>query len=220
MLPNGQNPRRLHLWAADLFLHNPTTNTWTEAATKQDGDRSDEESWVKPFPTEAFSLYSIFSSIATGVSRSAQKYIPLYESVGQAGNPSPTSSGNPLQLSSDSAGDELGPALALARWPGDSVWLDRKPRPSTTTRPIPGRGRYPEQFDRFGRSWRSAAHWNCADCRFALRHPTPWGNFAFPPPTNIYEFNPTTGVYTDVTPTRRQSRSRKRLLDDHARSAA
>ena len=197
VLPNGQILGG-YILGPQTYFYNPTTNTWTEAATKQDGDRSDEESWVK-LPDGSILSYSIFSSIGTGVSM-AQKYIPSTNQWVEAGTLT-DSSGNPLQMSSDSAGDELGPALLLPDGrvvqfgsTGNVAFYNYKTNTWTQGPSIPN--------DLIASDDPGAVLPNgnvlIAVSPFATDSQ---GNFGFPPPTTIYEFNPTTLTYTDVTPT-------------------
>ena len=197
VLPNGQVLAGF-IVGPQTFFYNPANNTWTQAATKQDNDQSDEESWVK-LPDGSILSYSIFASIGSGVSM-AQKYIPSSNQWVEAGTIT-DSSGNPVQLSSDSAGDELGPALLLPDGrviqfgsTGNTAFYDYRTNTWTQGPSIPN------DLIASDDSGGVLPNGNVliAVSPFATDSN---GNFAFPPPTTIYEFNPTTGSYTDVTPT-------------------
>ena len=98
-----------YLSGASTYIYNPVSNTWTQTGTKQNSDRSDEETWIK-LPNGNILSYSIFSSISSGTS-TAQQYVPSTNSWVSAGT-------LPVQLSSATVpGDnnfyEVGPGLLL-----------------------------------------------------------------------------------------------------------
>ncbi len=105
------------------YIYSPATNTWTPTAgSKVNGDRSDEETWLK-LPDGSILSYDIYSSISNGVFQ-AQRYIPSQDKWVNASNLSPTnppsllSDGPPppsaaLPSPGDGQGDELGPAFLL-----------------------------------------------------------------------------------------------------------
>ena len=103
VLPNG-NVLAGYLSGPQTYIYNPSNNTWSQAGTKLRSDRSDEETWVK-LPDGSILSYDIFASISSGVGH-AQRYIPSTNTWVDAGTV-------PVQLSSSSDGDELGPALLL-----------------------------------------------------------------------------------------------------------
>jgi hypothetical protein len=201
------------------FIYDPTSNSWSQASSKLRNDRSDEESWVK-LPDGSILSYDIFASESSGVGH-AQRYIPATNSWTDAGTlpfllssapPAPTAQvPNPEGLQQD----ELGPAVLLPD--GRAFFLGANGNtayytPSTNswtagpvmpTDPIAGK---------LGAGDSPAAMLPNGDVLIAASPvivPNPFGdvpnhadpNFhVFSPPTKIFEFNPTTGTYLDVTP--------------------
>src|SRR6185436_7097691 len=55
------------------FIYDPVANTWTQTGSKRNGDRSDEETWLK-LPDDSILSYDVFSS--TPGHGHAQRYIP------------------------------------------------------------------------------------------------------------------------------------------------
>jgi hypothetical protein len=101
-----------YIGGAQTYAYNPTTNTWTQKASKVNNDNSsDEESWVKLGNGDILS-YDIFNSINQGnVPGTAQLYNPATNTWTPTG---PV----PVQLTSaDVPGDpnffEVGPAILL-----------------------------------------------------------------------------------------------------------
>jgi hypothetical protein len=103
LLPNGKVLTG-YLAGPQTYIYDPGSKTWTFAANKLRGDRSDEEGWTK-LPDNSILSYDIFSSIATGKS-TAQRYIPSQNQWVDAGV-------LPVQLSSVAVGYELGPMVLL-----------------------------------------------------------------------------------------------------------
>jgi hypothetical protein len=103
MLPDGRVLMG-YLSGADTYIYDPASDSWSLAATKLRGDRSDEESWVK-LPDDSILSYDIFASIGSGVS-TAQRYVPSLNQWVDAGT-------LPVMLSSSSVGYEMGPATLL-----------------------------------------------------------------------------------------------------------
>ena len=68
------------------YIYNPTTNAWTQTASKLRGDSSDEETWIK-LPDGSILSYDIDGSINAGKFK-AQRYIPAQAITG-ASNSSP-----------------------------------------------------------------------------------------------------------------------------------
>ncbi len=105
-----------YVFSSYTAIYNPTTNTWTATAgSKVDGDRSDEEAWVKLPPVGSATdgdvlSYDVFYSASSGTFH-AQVYQP---STGTWIEASTLSSTNPPSLlSSSSVGSELGPGFLL-----------------------------------------------------------------------------------------------------------
>jgi uncharacterized repeat protein (TIGR01451 family) len=167
-----------YLSGPQTYIYDPVANSWSQAATKLDSDRSDEETWVK-LPDDSILTYDVFNT------SHAQRYIPSTNQWVETGTV-------PVALSSSAVGDELGPAFLLPD--GRVFYLGANGNtafytPSTdswTAGPvIPGGG---------GADDAPGAMLPNGDILFAADTPE------FHAPTKIYEFNPTTNVYTDVTP--------------------
>jgi hypothetical protein len=94
------------------YIYDPSTQTWGNAISKVQNDRSDEESWVK-LPDNSILTYDIFSSIANNQGE-AERYVPSQQQWVQTG---PV----PVQLSNNAIGQELGAALLLPD--GDAFFL-------------------------------------------------------------------------------------------------
>lgn len=88
------------LTTANTYIYNPNTNVWTTGATKLNGDRSDEEAWVKLGDGSILS-YNIFGTNP----QAAQRYYPATNTWVASGT-------SPVQLET-SSGKELGPGLRL-----------------------------------------------------------------------------------------------------------
>ncbi|HEV8001664.1 MAG TPA: kelch repeat-containing protein, partial [Planctomycetaceae bacterium] len=177
-------------------IYNPTTNTWSAAGTKVHNDRSDEEPWVK-LPNGDILAYDLFSSISDNKFE-AELYNPTTNSWSDA-------SSNTLPiLTTPSQGYELGPALVLPDGralftgatgltaffdPTTNSWTQGPTMPSVSINNVQTQltaGDAPGAILPNG------------DVLLALSPAVNGGNF--PGPTYIYDFNPVTGVYTNVTP--------------------
>jgi hypothetical protein len=98
ILPNG-NILAGYIGDGSTYIYNTTTNSWSFAATKVGGDRSDEETWVK------LTDGSILSYDVNINDNHAQRYLPSMNKWVDAGVV-------PVPLTSSPA-YELGPALLL-----------------------------------------------------------------------------------------------------------
>lgn len=176
-----------YYYGPETYVYDPASNSWTATGSKLRGDISDEESWVK-LPDDSILSYDIFSSIWTGTGH-AQRYVPSQGKWVDAGT-------LPVLLSSFDDGAELGPALLLPD--GRALFLGANGNSAFYTPPVnptdPG-------------SWEAGPpipnHLTSNDAPGAM---LPNGDVLFeasPPdagPTTIFEFNPVTNTYTDVTP--------------------
>ena len=201
VLPNG-NILAGYFNGPQTFIYNTTTNSWSTGATKLRNEPSDEESWVK-LPDGSVLSYDIFSSIASvgggsnGVSM-AQRYFPSTNTWQEAGTIT-DGSGNPVFLSSPTAGFELGPALLLPDGrvfqlgaTGSTAFYTPSTNSWTVGPSIPNAEIASDD---------PAAVLPNGDVLVAVSpFGTSQGSFSFPGPTNIYEYSPTTNVWTDVTP--------------------
>lgn len=181
VLPNG-NVLAGYIWGPQTSIYDPTTNTWSQGPTKLNNDRSDEETWVK-LPNGDFLSYSIYASVNSGSSQ-AQFYNPNTNTWSATGSV-------PVQLSS-SPEYELGPALLLPDGrvfqlgangntafytPSSNSWAAGPVIPNgLVAADVPG-AMLPNGDVLFAASQSSDSN-----------------------PTEIFEFNPTTNVYTNVTP--------------------
>lgn len=203
VLPDG------NIMVGDIFdngteIYDPTTNTWSAGATKVYDDRSDEEGWVK-LPNGDILTYDIFASIAANKFL-AEIYNPTTNTWSDA---STSANGQPLPLLSTAAtGYESGLGIMLpdgqAMWVGTNgnvVFYNYQTNSWTIgpSLPVVNIDGTPTQL-------------TVGDAPGAV---LPNGNVLmslspavdddnYPGPTYIYEFNPTTGVYTNATPTTSQ----------------
>ncbi len=184
-------------------IYNPTTNTWSAGGSKiRSNEDSDEESWVK-LPNGDILTYDIYSSISDNQFE-AELYNPTTNTWSDASNATSTL---PL-LSTAALGYELGAAVMLPNGNalftganGDTAYYN-----TTTglwsagpTMPVVTINSEPTQLT-MGDA--PAAVLPDGDVLMALSPAVTVvsGHETFPPPTYIYDLNPTTGVYTNVTP--------------------
>ena len=196
VLPNG-NVLVGNIFNNGTEIYNPTTNTWSAGGAKiRANERSDEESWVK-LPNGDILAYDLFSSIASGTGQ-AELYNPSTNSWSDA------STGTLPVLSSSAAGYEMGADVMLpngnALFTGANgltayynvaagTWSQGPTMPSVAINSVQTQltmGDAP------------AAVLPNGDVLMALSPAV--NNGSFPPPTDIYDFNPIDGVYTNVTP--------------------
>lgn len=200
VLPNG-NVLAGYFNDPRTFIYNPTTNTWTTnntaATRKLRGDPSDEESWVK-LPDGSILSYDIFSSIFTGIS-TAQRYIPSQNKWIDAGTIT-DGTGQPVVLSDPSVGFELGPAILLPDGrvfqlggTGNTAFYNSSTNTWTLGPNIPN-GLVATDNPA---AMLPNGHVLFAASPFATDSQ---GNFTFPEPTTVFEFDPIANTFTDVTP--------------------
>jgi hypothetical protein len=174
----------------ETYLYDPATNSWSPTGSKLRNDRSSEETWVK-LADDSILSYDIFSSIRSGAGL-AQRYVPSQGQWVDAG-------ALPDLLSSTSNDYEIGPALVLPD--GRAFFLGATGK---TTFYIP-----PTNAADPG-SWTAGPaipnNLIAADAPGAI---LPNGHVLFaagpahyknPSPTSIFEFDPATDTFTDVTP--------------------
>jgi hypothetical protein len=187
VLPNG-DVLAGYFYGPETYLYHPATDAWSATGSKLRGDWSDEESWVK-LPDDGILSYDIFSSIWTGTGH-AQRYIPSQGKWVDAGT-------LPFLLSTTDDGDELGPALLLPD--GRAFFLGANGNTAFYTPPAnsndPGTWTAgPPIPDQLTSDDEPGAMLPNGDVIFEA---SPAGEQA---PTKVYEFNPATNTYTDVTP--------------------
>ena len=96
MLPDG-TVLCGYLSGPQTYIYNPATNAWSQGPTKLDGDRSDEEAWVKMADGSILS-YDVFDS------QHAQRYVPSLKQWFEAGS---------VPVALENGLSELGPGLLL-----------------------------------------------------------------------------------------------------------
>jgi Bacterial pre-peptidase C-terminal domain/Dockerin type I domain len=180
----------------ETYFYNPTTNAWSQAGTKLRGDASDEETWVK-LPDGSILSYDIFASISTGVS-TAQRYIPSQNTWVDAGTIT-DGSGQPLFLSSPSIGYELGPALLLPD--GRVFQIGGTGATALYTPSTNSWSAGPSIPNAFIAADAPAAilpngHVVLAAAPFGTDGS---GNFDFPPPTELYDFDPIANTISQLS---------------------
>jgi hypothetical protein len=173
---------------AQTYIYNPSTNSWSSTGTKLRSDPSDEETWVK-LPDDSILSYDVWTE--SGGTGHGQRYVPSSGTWVDTGNV-------PTTLSGGSAfGFELGGAVRL---PDGRIWFlganshTAFYTPSTnswTAGPsIPNNGSAQLQ----GADDAPVAMLPNGKVLLAVDHPV------FNGPTNLYEFDPATNTYTNVTP--------------------
>jgi hypothetical protein len=177
-----------YLGGPQTFIYNPATNSWSPAGTKLRNDRSDEETWVK-LPDDSVLSYEVFTE-SGGVGH-AQRYIPSTNTWVDAGTvPTTLSGGNAF-------GFEMGGAVLL---PDGRVWFlganshtafyDPSTNSWAAGPSIPNNGSGQLQ----GADDAPAAMLPNGHVLLAVDHPL-FGN-----PLTVYEFDPATNTYANVTP--------------------
>ncbi len=185
VLPNGtilagyqQGPQ--------TYIYNPWTNTWTQTGSRLYNDPSSEESWVK-LPDGSILSYDVQGTNA----RAAQRYVPSSGTWVAAGT-------SPVELGSNGGGNivpELGPGLLLPD--GRALLLGASGNtayytPSTnswTAGPVIPNGL--GAFDAPGAVLPNGK---------VLLAASNIDGINFSGPTKIFELDPTTNTYADVTP--------------------
>jgi len=187
-------------------IYHPATDTWTTGGAKvHTSDVSDEEPWVKLANGDILT-YDLFSSI-TDNKFEAELYNPTTNMWSDA---STSSNGSALPLlTTPQQGYELGPALLLPDGralftgatgltvffnPSNNTWTLGPTMPSVMINGV---------LTQLTAGDTPAAILPNGDVVVALSPAVNFdssGNENFPPPTYIYDFNPTANVFTDITP--------------------
>jgi hypothetical protein len=164
------------------YIYDPASDSWTMAGTKLNADRSDEETWVK-LADDSILSYDVFNSLFGAHS---QRYIPSQDQWVDAGTV-------PVLLSSSTVGYELGPAFLLPD--GRAFYF--------------GATGHTAYYDLTTNSWTAGPdipNGLVADDDPAAMMPNGHILVAvdslplFTGPTVLYDFDPTTNTFTDVTP--------------------
>jgi hypothetical protein len=203
VLGNG-NVFALYFDGTNTYIYNPSTNTWTAGAQKLHNDFSGQEVMVK-LPDGSLLSYDLSGSLIPGVFH-AQRY---FWNTNQWVDESKVSATNPPQLlSSRTVGNAAGDAFLL---PDQQVWFiggngnSAYFTPSTdlwSAGPTLPSAMYNGVMTQFGATDNPGAMLPNGDVLVALSPVLPRvnGGFNAAPATHIYEFNPTTQTFTDVTP--------------------
>jgi hypothetical protein len=199
VLPNGQILAG-YISGPRTYLYDPATDSWSATGRKLRGDGSDEETWIK-LPDGSILSYDIYASISSGIGH-AQRYLPSQGQWVDAGTV-------PVPLSSAQNAYELGPAILLPDGrafflgaTGNTAFYTLPTNPSDpgswTAGPVIPNGLTTADAP--------AAMLPNGDVLFAAAPPvTPIPNtnpqlYDYPAPTTVFEFNPTTNTFTNVTP--------------------
>jgi hypothetical protein len=188
-----------------VYLYDPSANTWTPLPNKKlRQDSTAEEAWVK-LPDNSILSYDVHSSLSSGVFH-AQRYIPSMHQWTDASNVNATNPPQVLNSTTISDGDVSGFLLPDRRvmffgadgatafyTPSTNIWTAG---PSQPTVMINGVVTPTVATDNPG------AVLPNGDILIAL---SPLGgrvngHYTYPSPTYVYEFNPITQTFTDVTP--------------------
>jgi hypothetical protein len=184
MLPDGRVLTG-YFNSAQTYIFDPATNSWSYATNKLRNDNSDEETWVK-LPHNSILSYDVCVNDPAGCSRRhAQRYVPSSNTWVDAGNA-------PNNLTSSAIGYELGPAFRL---PDSRVF--QLGANSNTAFYYPSLNTWaagPTIPGGLGADDAPGAMLPNGNVLFAADTPK------FNGPTHIFEFNPNTNAYTDVTP--------------------
>jgi hypothetical protein len=173
-----------YLGGPQTYIYNPTTDTWTATGTKLRSDRSDEETWIK-LPDDSVLSYDVFGSTSTV--GHAQRYIPSTGTWVDAGN-------LPVVLSSSAVGSELGPGFLLPD--GRVFQLGANGNTAFYTPATNSWVAGPVIPNGLGCDDAPGAMLPNGKVLFAADHISP----LFTGPTSVFEFDPTTNTYTNVTP--------------------
>jgi hypothetical protein len=198
------------------YLYNPATNSWTNTAGSKlpasAGDASDEETWVK-LPDGSILSYSIFSSMNASTFQ-AQRYIPasqMWVNASTLNTSNPQSA--PLLLSDGPAatpleGAELGPAFLLPEngqviyfgANGNTAYYDPSSGIWTGGPAEPTRMMSNGTYVRLAATDDPGAVLPNGDILLTLSPLVTSPNFTQGTPAFVYEYNPVTQTFTDVTP--------------------
>jgi hypothetical protein len=209
VLPNGD------VLVGNIFdngteIYDPATNQWSNGPAKvHTSDQSDEESWVK-LPNGDILCYDNWSSITDGHGEA--------ELLVGTSNPATmhwvdASHGSLRFLSTNATGNELGPALlgvvggkalftgANGRTefydPGTNSWSKGPDMPIAL---LPGKLRGEKVEVQLTLGDGPGAVLPNGDDLLALSPPVVGATQTFPSPTFLYEYDPVTNVFTDVSP--------------------
>ncbi len=181
LLPDGRVLAG-YLSGPQTYIFDPASNNWSFAANKLRSDRSDEETWIK-LPDNSILTYEVFSQGTT--TSHAQRYIPSSNSWVDAGTV-------PILLSGSSVGNELGPAFLLPD--GRAFFLGATGHTAFYTPSSNTWAAGPDIPSGSGADDAPGAMMPNGKILFAADRPL------FNGPTTVFEFDPTSNTYTNVTP--------------------
>ncbi len=184
---------------SQTYIYHPSSNTWTQTGDMQFGDTSSEEDWVK-LPDGSILTYDISSSIASGVP-TAQRYVPAQHQWVSAGQ-------LPVVLSSARVGYELGAGVLLPD--GRAFYLGATGNTAFYTSPTVANptGSWtagPVLPRHLAAGDAPAAVLPSGDVLLALSpkiraNPVTGAHAFYPSHTRIFEYNPVSSRFTDLTP--------------------
>src|SRR6185437_7856652 len=157
------------------YIYDPSANTWSFAANKVLNDASDEETWIK-LPDDSILTYDVSNN------GHAQRFIPSQDQWVDAGNV-------PVTLS---AGSEIGPAFVLPD--GRAFFLGATGHTAFYTPATNTWTAGPDIPNGLVADDAPGAIMPNGDILLAA------DTGGYTGPTTIFEFNPTTNTYTNVTP--------------------
>ncbi len=181
VLQNGQILAG-YISGPQTYFYNPSTNSWSAAATKLNNDQSDEEGWVK-LANGTILSYDVFHSVNSGIS-TAQYYDPSANKWNATGNV-------PVLLSSSADGYELGPATLLQD--GRALFLGANGNSAIYTPSTNSWVAGPTIPNGQGADDAPGAELANGQFIFAADNPL------FHSPTHLYVFNPSTNAITQMT---------------------
>src|SRR5436190_9447283 len=201
VLPNG-DVLAGYFTSPTTYVYSPATNTWrTTTGSKLHQDASDEETWIK-LPDGSILSYDIFGSIQDNKFE-AQRFVPALDAWVDASNLDTLPGQQPSILTDSTFGFELGPGFVLPTngrvllfganghsayyLPATNTWTKGPDLPVVT---ING------QQVQLGATDNPGAVLTNGKILMALSTGQP----LFAPPTFLYEFDPSTNIFTDVTP--------------------
>jgi hypothetical protein len=174
-----------YIFGTQTYIYNPSTNSYNTAtvANKLNGDRSDEETWIR-LPDDSILSYNVFSNNGAAGSP-AQRYIPSTNTWVSAGTV-------PVALTnSANYGSELGPGgvmpngtVFLIGANGNTAIYDIAAGTWSQGPTVPGG---------YGADDAPGAVESNGDYLFTADKPL------FNAPTHIFEYSPSAGTITDIT---------------------
>jgi hypothetical protein len=171
------------------YIYVPDSNTWYFTAKKALGDPSVEETWLK-LPDDSILSYNVWANLQGGFGAgSAERYVPSLNQWVATGNVT-------VALSSDAVDNEIGPAFLLPD--GRAFFLGATGQTALYTISTNSWTAGPPIPDGLGVADSPGAM--MPDGKILLAANPLISNGQFQGPTTIFEFDPTTNKYTDVTP--------------------